>query len=610
MLAQLGPGALAARLDIKSAFRLLPIHPSDIELIGFKIDNYYFIDKCLPFGCSISCSLFEKFSTFLQWLFIFRSRCDNIVHYLDDFILAGTADSNDCKHLMKCFTDICFEIGVPLAHDKTIGPTPVLVFLGLEINTIEMNVKIPFEKLNTLKQLLLCLLNKKKTTLKELQSVVSLLNFCTRAIPPARAFNRRFYDAMVGLSKPFHRIRINLQMKEDIQIWLTFLELFNGIVSYDTSKWISDFEINHFTDSAGGSKFGCSAIFGTHWSYIQWPRSWHNKPILKDVTFLELGNASSTIRTYISAIAYQCKIKNVNDVTQSFIIKKMLTGLRHIDKRIDTRMPITLDILENLLKFLPVICFSSYESVMFTALFTLAFSGFVRIGELVANSIRDQGHSLLNFNIRFVSFIKSLEIVIPHSKTDQSGLGYTFSGYHTDVLIMGSSLVKYAFVRASESSFGKNLELERQNISVLWQGKGGMKWSEVQCKIRHSLKFIDPPNFIILHCGGNDIGECKSKFIYEILLNTKVIWSQILPRLKWRHETTHAAVEKIRRRINSKIATFVLKNGGYYIRYPEIIEQNPRIQQALQRFMLSNIKVSPSSNESGPWLFNPVHSLR
>ncbi|KAJ8315487.1 hypothetical protein KUTeg_007637 [Tegillarca granosa] len=89
----------------------------------------------------------------------------------------------------------------------------------------------------------------------------------------------------------------------------------------------------------------------------------------------------------------------------------MLIGLRRIYKRIDTRMPITLDILENILKFLPATCSSSYVSII--------------IGELVANSIRDQGHSLQNFDIRFVSCIKSLEIVIPHSKTDQSGQGYT-----------------------------------------------------------------------------------------------------------------------------------------------------------------------------------------
>ncbi|KAJ8304596.1 hypothetical protein KUTeg_018179 [Tegillarca granosa] len=89
--------------------------------------------------------------------------------------------------------------------------------------------------------------------------------------------------------------------------------------------------------------------------------------------------------------------RNGKDVTQWFIIRKMLTGLRRIDKRIDTRMPITLDILENILK----------------------------IRELVANSIGDQGNSLQNFNIIYVSCITSLEIVIPHSKTDHSGLGYT-----------------------------------------------------------------------------------------------------------------------------------------------------------------------------------------
>lgn len=66
MLANLGPGAQIAHLDIKSAFRLLPIHKSDFELLGFKIQDMIFIDKCLLFGCSVSCAKFEKFSTFLM----------------------------------------------------------------------------------------------------------------------------------------------------------------------------------------------------------------------------------------------------------------------------------------------------------------------------------------------------------------------------------------------------------------------------------------------------------------------------------------------------------------------------------------------------------------
>ena len=139
-----------------------------------------------------------------------------------------------------------------MASEKTIGPTTLLTYLGLQIDTNEMLVKIPDEKLNKLKQALCDLLGKKKTTLKELQSLTGLLSFCSRAIPAARAFNRRFYDAMVGINKHFHRIRVNLEMKEDIKMWLRFLHCFNGDSYYNYGNWEDGNAISLFTDSAGG----------------------------------------------------------------------------------------------------------------------------------------------------------------------------------------------------------------------------------------------------------------------------------------------------------------------------------------------------------------------
>lgn len=62
----LGVGAKIAKVDIKSAFRLLPVHPADFELLGIQYNNNFYIDKCLPMGCAIPCNLFEKFSTFIQ----------------------------------------------------------------------------------------------------------------------------------------------------------------------------------------------------------------------------------------------------------------------------------------------------------------------------------------------------------------------------------------------------------------------------------------------------------------------------------------------------------------------------------------------------------------
>jgi hypothetical protein len=56
--------------------------------------------------------------------------------------------------------------------------------------------------------------------------------------------------------------------------------------------------------------------------------------------------ACSTVNTYMSVISYLHKIGEFHDVTQSFVIKKSLQGLRKIGDKKDTRLPITYSILQ------------------------------------------------------------------------------------------------------------------------------------------------------------------------------------------------------------------------------------------------------------------------
>ena len=100
-----------------------------------------------------------------------------------------------------------------------------------------MTVKIPQEKLISLRSQLQSVAIQTKVTLKQLQELTGLLNFCVRAIPAGRAFIRRLYDASCGLKKPHHIRRVNNEMKEDIYTWLFFLNRFNGITSYRQVDW-------------------------------------------------------------------------------------------------------------------------------------------------------------------------------------------------------------------------------------------------------------------------------------------------------------------------------------------------------------------------------------
>ena len=75
MVQDLGKKLFLFKMDIKSAFRLLPIHPCDFELLGFYFNEKYYFDKCAAFGCSISPKLFKTFSTFLDY--VIKARLTN-----------------------------------------------------------------------------------------------------------------------------------------------------------------------------------------------------------------------------------------------------------------------------------------------------------------------------------------------------------------------------------------------------------------------------------------------------------------------------------------------------------------------------------------------------
>ena len=47
---QLGPGTLLGKMDVKEAFRIVPIHPSDRLLLAIQWKGNLYIDKVLPFG--------------------------------------------------------------------------------------------------------------------------------------------------------------------------------------------------------------------------------------------------------------------------------------------------------------------------------------------------------------------------------------------------------------------------------------------------------------------------------------------------------------------------------------------------------------------------------
>ena len=101
-----GPNCYLAKSDIKSAFRIIPIHPSDYHLLGMKWNGNYYLDRCLPMGASSSCLIFETFSTSLEWIVKKLTVNVAIIHVLDDFLFISNSRYDCQKGLDTFFTNM------------------------------------------------------------------------------------------------------------------------------------------------------------------------------------------------------------------------------------------------------------------------------------------------------------------------------------------------------------------------------------------------------------------------------------------------------------------------------------------------------------------------
>ena len=77
-----------------------------------------------------------------------------ILHYLDDFLIIGPADSPACKQNLNTFIQLCDSLGIPLASEKIEGPSISLSFLGIHLDTAHMEIKLPEDKLSRIQQTL------------------------------------------------------------------------------------------------------------------------------------------------------------------------------------------------------------------------------------------------------------------------------------------------------------------------------------------------------------------------------------------------------------------------------------------------------------------------
>ena len=223
LIANHGAGTLLAKIDISHAYRNVPVHPEDRQLLGMIWKGSIYIDATLPFGLRSAPKIFCAISDTLEWVLL-REGVSSCLHYIDDFLTVDAPDSTECGQNLSRIIATCHKLGVPLATEKIEGPATTLTFLGIEFNTIHMTIQLPPDKLSHLQNKVAGWLGKRAATKREMLSLIGELAYACKVVRHGRTFLRRLID--LAHSRPClnHWIRINAEFKSDLLWWHHFLE--------------------------------------------------------------------------------------------------------------------------------------------------------------------------------------------------------------------------------------------------------------------------------------------------------------------------------------------------------------------------------------------------
>ena len=109
----IGKGLLLAKIDIKSAYKLVPVSPLDCKWLSMCWKEQIYVDSKLPFGLRSAPKNFNALADALEWCMV-EAGVQTVDHYLDDFIVLGPPSLEICAEHLQILHKVCNDLGVPL----------------------------------------------------------------------------------------------------------------------------------------------------------------------------------------------------------------------------------------------------------------------------------------------------------------------------------------------------------------------------------------------------------------------------------------------------------------------------------------------------------------
>ena len=265
------PNCFYAKVDLKSAYRSVNIHPDNYKLTGLKwvfkgeSEPTYIYDKRLPFGARKSPAIFHRLTQAIRRM-MGKKGHHNIIVYLDDFLVVAPT-KQECSNSMNVLISLLRKLGLAINWKKVDDPCNIITFLGIQLNSVNLSLSLPEPKLMELKHLLDSFKSKVRASKKQLQSLAGKLNWACRVVRGGRVYLRRVLNLMNLLNLSHHKTKLSVSFLDDIDWWIECLDTFNGKCMFNNSYHPELVHVDACTVGAG-------MAFASDWAYVNWDLDW------------------------------------------------------------------------------------------------------------------------------------------------------------------------------------------------------------------------------------------------------------------------------------------------------------------------------------------------
>ncbi|PZC77774.1 hypothetical protein B5X24_HaOG203018 [Helicoverpa armigera] len=286
----LQPQDWMCKADLSQAYFNVPIAESHRRFLRLIYKEKLLEMTCLPFGLSTAPKVFACLSNWVAQ--ILREKGLRIIVYLDDYLLVHQNREVLIDHVNILLDTLQF-LGFQINYEKSVlVPQQIITFLGIVWNPWTNHKYLPVEKSAAVQKKVSQFIKSGKATLKELQSLVGLLNFASFTVPRGRLHHRATLDYLKTVLGSAASTEHNLPLivVEEMFWWLQHCKLPTPIHVPPPTNFLT----TDASDVAWGAHLDNIAVTGT----------WNSEEQLFHCNMKELLTIEKVLKIHAPSIAH------------------------------------------------------------------------------------------------------------------------------------------------------------------------------------------------------------------------------------------------------------------------------------------------------------------